>query len=253
MKTHVWTTLLAMAVALWLIQDAVAEILVVPGQTASIGNGFTDRIHPEGSHFHTSNLDPTDLPSGNPPLIPAPGVAEVGGFFGDEEVRAVSEFSIVGLSSASQVTLLFDVFDVSSLGASPDPIDGLFGQGPLSGFVDVFAFAGNGVEEVEDYSAESITEAPIFSFEADSLEAGKTLQVDISDLFNSFISDEDLNPGMAATALGVRLQTRVGLPDSVDQGAVTFHNFRLEIVPEPVGGSMIVAGLLGLSLCRRRR
>ena len=62
-----------------------------PGQTYSVGNGFTGGTHPEGSHFHSSNLD--ELPVGNPPTI-FPGAAEVGGFFGDEEIRGISEFSL---------------------------------------------------------------------------------------------------------------------------------------------------------------
>ena len=97
----------------------------VAGQTSSISNGFTAIFHPEGSHFHSSNL--TELPPGNPDIL-LPGVAEVGGFFGDEEIRGVSEFELQ--NAAEKATLLFDVLDLFELGLSPESsgIDGLFGE-----------------------------------------------------------------------------------------------------------------------------
>ena len=87
----------------------------IEGTTYSVANGFTAGTHPEGSHFHSSNLE--DLPPGNP-SVPLSGVAEVGGFFGDEEVRGVTEFPLQ--AAAPQAILEFDVLDLFELGISPE-------------------------------------------------------------------------------------------------------------------------------------
>ena len=148
---------------LTLSNSAVGYSRSIPGQTYSIGNGFTGGTHPEGSHFHSSNLD--ELPVGNPSII-FPGAAEVGGFFGDEEIRGISEFSL-DEAAYYKAILLFDVLDTFAEGLSLEPsgIDGLFGQGPLDGVVDVFAFVADGVESFSDYQTEPISPAPILSID----------------------------------------------------------------------------------------
>jgi hypothetical protein len=221
------------------------------GTTSSIGNGFTGGSHPAGSHFHSSNLDV--LPAGNPSII-VPGAAEVGGFFGDEEIRGVSEFELQGAEAADAATLKFDVFDTFAAGLSPEAsgVDGLFNQGGYVGFVDVFPYVADATETISDYQVETLTELPILSFEVGPglLAGGDTLSVDVTQIYNDLVAGGE-------AAFGVRLQ--MASPDP-DAGAITFDNFRISleqsstpVVPEPNAGVIMIAGcgmLLGL---RRRR
>ena len=220
------------------------ESTSVSGTTYSVGNGFTGGTHPEGSHFHSSNLD--ELPAGNPPTI-FPGAAEVGGFFGDEEIRGISEFDLEPGATVDAAVLSFDVLDTFLEGLSPEfsGIDGLFGQGPLDGAVDVFPYLADGSEATSDFQAPPITELPILSFAVDDqLAGGDTLSVDITSIYNNLVTSGD--------DLGIRLQMANADPDA---GAITFHNFRIDleqaVVPEP--SSMTLAVFLIAGMCALRR
>ena len=223
----------------------------IAGTTYSIANGFTGLSHFDGSHFHSSNL--TELPSGNPPIV-LPGVAEVGGFFGDEEIRGVSEFALQG--SASTATVFFDVLDMFALGLSPVPsgIDGLFGQRSYVGVIDMFGYAGNGMEEVSDYQIAPISGTPVLMIDVGPglIVGGETLSVDVTDIYNNLVSQLASDPANAATALGVRLQ--MAPPADPNSGAITFGNFRLQVVaqdvPEPAAGLLL---LLGMAVVLRQR
>lgn len=220
--------------------DAV-DLDPVEGVTYSIGNGFTGGLHGEGSHFHSSNL--SVLPSGNPEVI-FPGSAEVGGFFGDEEVRGISEFEVVGEVLSAE--LYFDVFDLFEAGAIPDPsgVGGLFGQEPLDGDVDVFVYAADHLETVSDYQVDPFLPEPILTFDANDFSGGDTLSVDITSVYNDLAAN--------GADLGIRLQMADADPDA---GAITLNNFRLElsVVPEPSSITiLLVAALIGLPFRRRR-
>lgn len=234
MNCQIRTSFSMLALLLCATPASLGTEISILGETASIGNGFTDTgVHPEGSHFHTSNLVPGDLPPGNPPLIPVDQVAEVGGFFGDEEVRGVSEFNLVGQPVATSATVVFDVFDLTSAGLNVTPLGGLFGQEVLDGSVNVFAYRGNNVEEVSDYAGNLIQTDPLLTLDVASLSAGQTISIPVTDIYNDLIADLADNPETAAQALGIRLQTTSNLPDSLSEGAIAFHNFRLQVVPEP--------------------
>ncbi len=224
--------------------EATAEHL--EGVTYSIGNGFTGGSHPEGSHFHSINLD--ELPAGNPPII-LPGAAEVGGFFGDEEIRAVSEF-IVGDVVVEEAVLRFEALDLflEGITAEASGIDGLFGQGPYEGSIDVFAYVADGVESIGDYQVETLGEFPILTFEVndDLVLGGDSFSVDVTSLYNDRVAvGEDL---------GIRLQMSVA---DADAGAITFGNFRIDLepvaVPEPTSGLLLTMSILGCLALRRKR
>lgn len=228
-------------------QTVVSQSVIIndlPGNVYAIGNGFTAGNHPEGSHFHSSNL--IDLPDGNPPII-LPGVAETGGFFGDEEIRGVAEFPVQDMFL--RATLQFDVFDTFEAGISPiaSGVDGLFGQGSYEGFIDVFAYAGNGVEEISDYEAPPIGTDPILSFEVAPglVTGGDTFSVDVTDLINGLITNGTPN-------LGIRIQMANG---DADAGAITFHNFRVryESIPEPASNTLMTLSVVTACCLLRRQ
>lgn len=215
------------------------------GVTYSIGNGFTGGSHPEGSHFHSSNLD--ELPAGNPPVI-LPGAAEVGGFFGDEEIRAASEFHVEDVEVVEAI-LRFEALDLflEGITAEPSGIDGLFGQGPYEGSIDVFAYVADGVESIGDYQIETLGEFPILTFEVnDELLGGESFSVDVTSLYN--------DRAAAGEDLGIRLQMSAPDPDA---GAITFGNFRIDLepvtVPEPTSGLLLMMSILGSLMLRPRR
>lgn len=213
----------------------------VDGATYSIGNAFTGGIHAEGSHFHSSNL--SVLPPGNPAVL-FPGSAEVGGFFGDEEVRGISEFE-VGDTEVIEAELFFDVFDLFLVGAIPETsgVGGLFGQDPLDGDVDVFAYAADHLETVSDYQVAPLSADPILTFSANDFSGGDTLSVDVTAIYNDLAA--------SGSDLGIRLQMADANPDA---GAITFNNFRLELtpVPEPSSFNILIASLIGFAFFRRR-
>lgn len=223
----------------------------LPGETLitadaySIGNGFTDTSHATGSHFHSSNLD--TLPPGNPEIL-VKNVAEVGGFFGDEEVRGLVEFPLAGLDVADEATLLFDVFDVSDLAGMP--IGGLFGQTALDGTIDVLAYYGNGVEEVSDFQVSPLK--TIHTIDVTTLAASDTISVDITDLYNDavILSQAPADPPVAAIGFRLQVSSTVDASDP-DTGAATFSEFRILTVPEPTFHWILLIGL-GLFVKRRR-
>ena len=231
-------------------RDALADFETnsntIAGEAFSVGNGFTAGTHPEGSHFHSSNLD--ELPPGNPPII-LPGAAEVGGFFGDEEIRGIAEFHLEPGATVDEAVLMFDVLDTFLEGLSPEPsgVDGLFGQGPLDGVVDVFPYVADGLEEFSDFQAAPITSDPILAINvADGLAGGDTLSVDITSIYNDLVTSGD--------DLGIRLQMAIADPDA---GAITFNNFRIDLeqaaVPEPSSQCLAILFALGFWTVRRRR
>ena len=211
------------------------------GDAYAVANGFiADGSHPEGSHFHSSNLD--TLPPGNPSL-PDVHVAEVGGFFGDEEVRGLVEFDLRDASASEEAYLLFDVRDVSDFAGVP--IGGIFGQEALDGTIDVLGYTGNNMEELSDYQASPTT--PLFSFDVTTISAGETIEVNITDFYADLIA-------ASSESAGIRLQ----VANSVDTtnpntGAASFDNFRISLIPEPTGLALLMFGLLGCTSARFRR
>lgn len=246
--SKVTTSLPLLFFAFSLLQSASAvdvESNVIQGAAYSIGNGFTTgATHPEGSHFHSSNL--AVLPPGNPPIFQN-NAAEVGGFFGDEEVRGAAEFHIDSGVAVEQAVLFFEVFDLFEAGLSPEisGVDGLFGQGPLDGVVDVFPYIGDDNESFSDYQAPTITDDPILSIVVDeTVLGGETFSVDITSIYNDLAAGGD--------DLGIRLQMADPDPDA---GAITFTNFRVEVqpVPEPSSALMTFVVAWTMLYLRRRR
>lgn len=220
---------------------------MISGLTYSTANGFTDDSgHPVGSHFHSTNFD---VPEGSPGFG-FPGIAETGGFFGEEEVRGVSEFDLAGQTAVDRAILRFDVLDLSAiedLGESPGTHGGLFGQDLNGGNIDVFAFSGNNVENIGDYEiALASDEIPLLTFDASQLSAGDTLEADITGLFNQLVTD-------SAAAFGVRVQMSFE-DSSPDAGAITFTNFRIEteVVPEPSSILLLMMALGTWTSFRRK-
>lgn len=203
------------------------------GNTFAVSNGFTAGNHPAGSHFHSSNL--AELPSDNPQINFA-GVAEVGGFFGEEEVRGISEFDVQDVVSSAE--LLFEVFDLFEAGQilDEDGVSGLYDQGRLQGVVDLVAYVSDGTESLTDYEIAPISETPIFSVDVTPLVVGgDEFSVDVTGLYNDLAErGEDL---------GIRFQLR---EPSTEAGAITFTNIRLQLqtVPEPSGFALLMLGML---------
>ena len=243
-RHHVVSISLALAsLALTLFSNTnlfAAGTSVVYGHTASIGNGFTAGNHPAGSHFHSSNLD--DLPNDNPP-INLPGVAEVGGFFGEEEVRGISEFEVGG--PVSTATLSFEVLDLFAAGLTFDErgVDGLFNQGPYEGMIDLFAYTADHIESLSDYQVPPLSEIPVLSVEVTPLVVGgDEFSADVTSIYNQLSTE--------GQDLGIRFQMRDPDPDA---GAITFTNVRLTLqaVPEPNANFLFLLGLVILLRFRR--
>lgn len=193
---------------------SVSQTVTIGGQTYAISDAFTESGHGTGSHWHNTSLAGPPAPA----LATVKRYAEVGGFFGDEEVRGVSEFSIAGQATvATNVLLKFVVSDLLADGISPDQIDGLFGQGALAADFNVVGFAANGTEELEDYQAAAL--ATLATIDPTTLTAGQEITVDVTSYYNARRANGD-------TWLGIRLQLAVSDPDA---GAITFEDFRLEI------------------------
>ena len=249
MKKHTIELLCALGWALVGFSEAAAATIDIEGITYAVSNGFTvDSTHPEGSHFHSSNS--TNLPPDNPD-IPVPAAAEVGGFFGDEEVRGLSEFSLVAQSEAAKATVSFVVMDVAAIGLAPDPIGGLYGQEPYEGIVEINAYSGNGGEDLSDYETERIGDQPLMTTDATTLSAGDEILIEVTDLFNELVNDFQNNPSASNSALGIRLQ--MAPPANPDSGAITFESFKLTVepVPEPSGLSLLIL-LTMIGGCRRQ-
>lgn len=244
MSRHaVWPCAVALAMAV-LSSDARSELVELHGVTYAVANGFTaDSTHPEGSHFHSSNLG--DLPAENP-AIPLSAVAEVGGFFGDEEVRGLSEFNLVGQQVATTATLQFRVLDIAAIGISPDALGGIFGQEAYDGQLEVYAYRADNIESVTDYEVATSPAEPIAILNAAELMAGELLEFDITELYNGYVGDLLGDPVNGPQGFGVRIQ--MAPPADPNAGALAFHDFKIvaNVVPEPSGLSLVGLALLGL-------
>jgi hypothetical protein len=184
-------------------------LTIVSGVTYSIADAFTDGGHGTGSHWHNTSV------AGPPaPAVPtSKRYAEVGGFFGDEECRGISEFTKPA-ATALQVTLSFRVVDmtIAEGGLSPDPIDGLYGQGPFSGNFDIVGYTANATEELPDFQASGTV---LQTIDASALSANDLLSYDITSLYNS-----------TSNYVGIRLQMTT--PD-YNAGAITFEDFQIQV------------------------
>lgn len=186
--------------------------------TSTITNGFTftvadDSFSPGvGTHFHSS----TGGDFGNPS-----GLAEVGGLFGSEEVRGLSEYSLSGLSGSPAVV----VFQVSQLG-------GLFGQSNFVGNIVIEAYAGNNAEDLSDFQAPTI--ATLGTIDTANLSAGDLVSVDVGTLLATLLANGN-------TSLGIRLRAE---PATTSDEAIVFSGFRIAspvvfFVANPAGGGTV--------------
>jgi len=183
----------------------------------------------EGSHFHASNEQAVDPENST---VVAADVAEVGGFFQLEEIRGPVEFDLTGMALAESAKLSFDVADVLDRELNDASVGGLFGQAAYIGDIDVVAYLGNNAEDRADFQASPI--GPVGSFNTDGLEAGETIEFDVTSIYN-----EQIEAG--SDSLGIRLQ--ISSSDTIPDDAISFDNFQLTVVPEP---STFVLALLAL-------
>jgi hypothetical protein len=208
-------------VALLLPGSAIGAAVITPGFTFTVSDGL---IGPsgQGTHFHSS----TGGDFGNPA-----GLAEVGGLFGQEEPRGLSEYDLAGLVSGGPAFVTFDVFSIF----------GLFGQSTGVFDIDIFAYLGNNAEDLSDYQAPAT--AFIGTFSTSGLSTGEGLSFDVAAVLDAAILDGD-------PSFGIRLQQSV---HNTFGPAYTFNNFRLttEPIPEPGTLLLLTSGMIGVALRRR--
>lgn len=207
---------------------AVNAALITSGFTYSVSDGFSGPSL-QGTHFHSN----TGGAFGNPA-----GKAEVGGFFGSEEVRGLSEYNLVGLSAGGPAFVTFNVYLA----------DGLFGQGGGAFDIDVYAYQGNNTENVSDWQATAV--ALIGSFNTGGLAVSDVLSFDVSTALDAALSGGD-------ASFGIRLQQHTR--DTAGP-AYTFDTFRLTttndsngVIPEPSMLGLVALGIAVLSGARFRK
>lgn len=232
--THMFRVLTAVAVVC---SALTANALEIESGAYSIADNFVNHdkaigVPGGGSHKHASNEDPVDPE--NSTIIVA-NAAEVGGFFGSEEVRGLAEFDLTGRQPVERATLLFDVANVLEMGLNSVPVGGLYGQEKYVGDIAVIAYEGNNREDLDDFQAPSL--ALVGRFNTDELVADDTLDFDISQIFN-----EQIDAGIAS--LGIRLEISPG--GSIPDEAITFDNLHIEAIPEPSTFGLAYFGLIAV-------
>ncbi len=221
--------------AMWCALALASGLFAGASNAALITNGFTYSVADDfggpslqGTHFHSN----TGGAFGNPA-----GKAEVGGFFGTEEVRGLSEYDLAGLSTVGPAFVSFNVYLA----------DGLFGQGGGAFDIDIYAYVGNNSEDLSDWQAP--TTGFVGSFNTGGLLVGNILSFDVNSLLDAAITAGD-------ASFGIRLQQR---NRDIDGPAYTFDNFRLTTtddttpVPAPASLALLGIGLVALAGSRRKR
>lgn len=230
-----------------------AFALAGTAQAALITNGFTFAVASAsssttaGSHFHSN----TGGSFGNPA-----GKAEVGRY-SSEEVRGLSEYSLIGQSAASSAFVTFNVFSAGGLFSGTNST-------PFTGNIIVEAYAGNNLEDLTDYQATSLGTVGTFNVAAGVNNAGDIFSFDVTAFFNNVVTS-------SGTSLGIRLRESTANADYSSSKAWTFESFRLTsdnqctgagcninpgggggTVPLPGSLALVALGLLGSAALRRR-